>query len=85
MSLVVDFSNNYFTRNCVATVVVSFAINIRNIYFKNCLIRISLPVGTTGKPLAAIGKFANVISKLMIVKTFVSKGEEITNVIIGND
>ena len=47
--------------------------------------RISLPVGTNGKPLAAIGKFPNAISKLMIGKTLATIGEKITNAIIGND
>ena len=45
---------------------------------------ISLPVGTKGKPLAPIGKFPNAIGKLMIGKTLVTNGEEITNAMIGN-
>ena len=40
--------------------------------------RISLPIGTNGKPLAAIGKF-------VIGKTLATNGEEITNAMIGND
>ena len=46
--------------------------------------RISLPIGTNGKPLAAIGKFPNAIGKLMIGKTLATNGEEITNAMIGN-
>ena len=45
---------------------------------------ISLPIGTNGKPLAAIGKFLIAIGKLMIGKTLATKGEEITNAMIGN-
>ena len=47
--------------------------------------RISLPIGTNHKPLAAVGKFPNTISKLMIGKTLATIGEEITNAMIGND
>ena len=47
--------------------------------------RISLPIGTNGKPLAAIGKFPSAIGKLMIGKTLATNGEEITNAMIGND
>ena len=47
--------------------------------------RISLPIGTNGKPLAAIGKFPSVIGKLMIGKTLATNGEEITSAMIGND
>ena len=46
---------------------------------------ISLPIGTNGKPLAAIGKFLNVTGKLMIGKALATNGEEITNAIVGND
>ena len=46
--------------------------------------RISLPIGTNGKPLAAIGKFPNSIGKLMIGKTLATNGEGITNAMIGN-
>ena len=46
---------------------------------------ISLPIGTNGKPLAAIGKFSSAIGKFMIGKTLATNGEEITNVVIGND
>ena len=46
---------------------------------------ISLPIGSNGKPLAAIGKFPSVISKLMIGKTLATNGEEITNAMIDND
>ena len=49
------------------------------------LAHISLPIGTNGKPLAAIGKFPSVIGKLMIGKTLATNGEEITNAMIGND
>ena len=35
--------------------------------------------------MAAIGKFSSVIGKLMIGKTLVTNGEEITNAMIGND
>ena len=41
-------------------------------------------MGANGKPLAAIGKFPNVIGKLMIGKTLDTIGEEISNVMIGN-
>ena len=47
--------------------------------------RISLPIGTNGKPLAAIGKFPSVIGKLILVKYWLPNGEEITNAMIGND
>ena len=47
--------------------------------------RISLPIGTNGKPLAAIGKFSSAISKLMIGKILATNGEEIANVMIEND
>ena len=46
---------------------------------------ISLPIGTNGKPLAAIDKFPSAIGKLMIGKTLATNGEEITNSMIGND
>ena len=46
--------------------------------------RISLPIGTNGKPLTAIGKFPNAIGKLMIGKTLAANGVEITNAMIGN-
>ena len=45
---------------------------------------ISLPIGTNGKPLAAIGKFPNGIGKLMIGSILATNGEEITNAMIGN-
>ena len=60
-------------------------------YLRNCCIwwfprtRISLPIGANGKPLAAIGKFSSAIGKLMIGKTLATIGEEIANVMIGND
>ena len=44
-----------------------------------------MPIGTDGKPLAAIGKFPSVIGKLMIGKTLATNGEEITNAMIDND
>ena len=44
--------------------------------------RISLPIGTNGKPLATIGKFSN--GKFMIGKTLATTGEEIANAMIGN-
>ena len=47
--------------------------------------RISLPIGTNGKPLAAIGEFSSAIGKLMIGKILATSGEEITINIIGND
>ena len=47
--------------------------------------RISLPIGTNRKPLAAIGKLFIAIGKLMIGKTLAINGEEITNAMIGND
>ena len=50
-----------------------------------CWYHISLPIGTNGKPLAAIGKFSSAIGKLMIGKTLATNGEEITNAMIGND
>ena len=46
---------------------------------------ISLPIGTNGKPLEAIGKFPSAIGKLMIGKTLATNGEEIANAMIGND
>ena len=46
---------------------------------------ISLPIGSNGKPLAAIDKFPSAIGKLMIGKTLATNGEEITNAMIGND
>ena len=46
---------------------------------------ISLPIGTNGKPLAAIGKFFSAIGKLMIGKTLATNVKEITNAVIGND
>ena len=46
---------------------------------------ISLPIGTNGKQLAAIGKFPSAIGKLMIRKTLATNGNEITNAMIGND
>ena len=60
-------------------------------YLRNCCIwcspltRISLPIGTNGKPLAAIGKFSSAIGKLMVGKTLANNRGEITNVMIGND
>ena len=47
--------------------------------------RISLPIGTNGKPLAAIGKFSSTIGKLMTSETLATNGEEITNAMISND
>ena len=47
--------------------------------------RVSLPIGTNGKPLAAIGKFSSAIGKLRIGKTLATNGEENTNAMIGND
>ena len=47
--------------------------------------RISLPIGTNGKLLAAIGKFPIAIGKLMIGKTLATNREEITNAMISND
>ena len=44
-----------------------------------------MSIGTNGKPLAAIGKFPNAIGNLMIGKILATNGEEITNVMIGND
>ena len=46
---------------------------------------ILLPIGTSGKPLTAIGKFPSAIGKLMIGKALATNGEEITNAMIGND
>ena len=46
--------------------------------------RISLPIKTNGKPLAAIGKFRNVTGKLMTGKILAANGEEITNPMVGN-
>ena len=45
----------------------------------------SLPIGTKGKPQAAIGKFPNAIGKFMIGKTLAINGKEIANAMIGND
>ena len=47
--------------------------------------RISLPIGTNGKPLVAIGKFPSVIGKLMIGKILATNVEEFTNAMVGND
>ena len=47
--------------------------------------RISLPIGTNGKPMAAIGKFSNAIGELIIGKTLATNEEEITNAMIGID
>ena len=47
--------------------------------------RISLPIRTNGKPLAAIGRFPSTIGKLMIGKSLATNGEEITNAMIDND
>ena len=47
--------------------------------------QLSLPIGTNGKLLPAIGKFPIAIGKLMIGKTLATNGEEITNAMIGND
>ena len=44
---------------------------------------ISLPIGTNGKPLAAIGKFASATGKLMIGKRLATNGKGITNAMIG--
>ena len=44
-----------------------------------------MPIGTNGKPLAAVGKFPSAFGKLMIGKTLAINGEEITNAMIGND
>ena len=49
------------------------------------LSHISLSIGSNDKPLAAIGKFFNVIGKLMIGKTFATNREKTTNATIGND
>ena len=49
------------------------------------LAHISLPIGTNGKPLAAIGKFPSAIGKLMVGKTLATNGEEVTCAMIGND
>ena len=46
---------------------------------------ISLPIGTSGKPLGAFGKFSSAIGKSMTGKTLATSGEEITNAMIGND
>ena len=46
---------------------------------------ISLPIGTNGKPLAAIGKFPNATGKLIFGKTLAASGEEITSAMIGNN
>ena len=47
---------------------------------------ISLPIGTNGKLLAAIGKFPNAIGELMIGKTLpITNCELDTNVVIGNN
>ena len=46
---------------------------------------ISLPIGTNGKPMPAVGKFPSAIGKLMIGKTLATNGEGITNAMIGNN
>ena len=54
-------------------------------YVLRYLISISSPIGTDGKPLAAIGKFPSAICKLIFDKTLANNGEEINNALIGND
>ena len=60
-------------------------------YLRNCCIRwspltrISFPIETNGKALAATGKFSSAIGKLMTGKTLATNGEEITDIMIGND
>ena len=54
-------------------------------YFIQAPSHISLPIKTSGKPLAAISKFPNAIGKLIIGKTLATSAEEITNAMIGND
>ena len=49
-----------------------------------CSAHISLPIGTNGKPLAAIGKFPSAIGKLMTGTKLATNGEESTNAMIGN-
>ena len=39
--------------------------------------RISLPIGTNGKALAAIGKFSSAIAKLTIGKNWLSMGRKL--------
>ena len=53
--------------------------------FYSCIFRISSPIRTNGKPLAAIGKFPSAIGKFIIGKILATSGEEITNAMIGND
>ena len=52
---------------------------------KAMITSISLPVGTNGKSLAAIGKFPNAIGKLTIGRILATNEEKITNAFIGND
>ena len=47
--------------------------------------RISLPIGTNRKQLAAIDKFSSAVGKLLINKTLATNEEKITNTMIGND
>ena len=60
-------------------------------YLRNCCIRwspltrISFPIETNGKALAATGKFSSAIGKLMTGKTLATNGEEITDIMIAND
>ena len=44
-----------------------------------------MPIGTSVKPLTAIGKFPNDIGKLFINKTLATSGKEITNAMIDED
>ena len=56
-----------------------------SLFLLRLLFCISLPRGTNGKPLPAIGKFPSAIGKSMIGKTLATSREEITNAMIGND
>ena len=44
-----------------------------------------MPIGTNDKPLAATGKFASAIGKLMMGKILATNREDITNAMIGNN
>ena len=46
---------------------------------------VSLPIETSSKLLAVVGKFSNAIDKLMVGKTLATNVEEIINATIGND
>ena len=79
-------SQKRYPRDCLRPEVI-----LSRSYLRNCCIRwspltrISFPIETNGKALAATGKFSSAIGKLMTGKTLATNGEEITDIMIGND